>query len=121
MQNLKNKVKYPWLKERDQDGYSDLSMSGIYSNVRWITLRNHKLQLNPLCEHCEKEGIIKGADLVDHKVPVYSVDDPLMYDLENTQSLCNTCHRRKTRKDHSKFSDKNLAIGKKIMDMFESE
>lgn len=119
--NLEKKVKYPWLKERDKEGYTDLSIEGVYALKKWIDLRDYKLQINPLCEHCEKAKKVSAAKIVDHKIPVQQESDVLMYDIENLQSLCVKCHRQKTRKDHSKFSDKNIAKGKKIMDMFEND
>jgi 5-methylcytosine-specific restriction endonuclease McrA len=117
---LAAKVKYQWVPERDKAGYTELSVTGIYANKKWVDLRNYKLQINPLCEHCEKEGLITPAVLVDHKIPVHDINDPLMYDFENLQSLCETCHRRKTRKDNSKYSDKNKAKGKDLMNFFET-
>ena len=36
----------------------------------------------------------------DHVVPISGRDDPRRLDLDNVQTLCDTCHRRKTMKEN---------------------
>jgi 5-methylcytosine-specific restriction endonuclease McrA len=36
----------------------------------------------------------------DHVVPISGREDPRRLDLDNMQTLCDTCHRRKTLKDN---------------------
>jgi 5-methylcytosine-specific restriction endonuclease McrA len=36
----------------------------------------------------------------DHVVPIEGRNDPLRLDLDNMQTLCDTCHRRKTMKEN---------------------
>ena len=116
--------KYPWIRDkRHLKGWTKASRDGAYSRAKWLKLREHKLQLNPLCEMCEKQGKVTPATEVDHIIEVseeLGEDDPLFYDLDNLQSLCTKCHRSKTRKSHSKYSQGNMAKGKALMKKLES-
>ena len=80
----------------------------INSN-RWKLLRAKKLQSNPVCEVCEANGLSTLATEVHHIVPVESVPHELgmrqlMFDYNNLQSLCHSCHSDKHRRafSHSK-------------------
>lgn len=67
----------------------------FYGTQRWKTIRYHYLRANPLCKHCEIEGIVKEAKQVDHIKPISEGGSPDSYD--NLQGLCTTHHSRKTR------------------------
>jgi len=60
-------------------------------------LRNAFIAENPICIFCELDNIITPADVVDHINPIKSKDDPLALDWDNLQSLCHSCHYKKTR------------------------
>jgi len=64
---------------------------------QWRKLRKQKLDINPLCERCESKGETKLARDVDHIRPTRGPEDPKHWDWKNLQSLCPTCHRKKTR------------------------
>jgi 5-methylcytosine-specific restriction endonuclease McrA len=66
----------------------------------WKRCRKAKLMLNPFCEHCEKYGIAKLAQVVDHIVEIE--DGGEVYDLNNLQSLCNAHHNTKTGEEKKK-------------------
>lgn len=51
---------------------------------------------NPLCVMCQKQGVLKINNCVDHIVPVNGPDDPLFWVESNWQGLCTSCHSRKT-------------------------
>lgn len=70
------------------------SMSGFYSTPAWRRLRDWKLSANPMCELCRRLGRLTPACEVDHILPINSGGAPL--DQDNLQSLCKTCHSRKT-------------------------
>ncbi|MCB2190420.1 MAG: HNH endonuclease [Deltaproteobacteria bacterium] len=71
-----------------------------YSRASWKRLRAAKLRANPLCEHCIKPTV---ATQVDHIVAIAKGGDP--YDWDNLQSLCASCHSRKTnREDNGAFN-----------------
>jgi|GEM_PF-4703516 5-methylcytosine-specific restriction endonuclease McrA len=71
----------------------------FYNSREWKQVRNHKIQMNPLCEHCDDKDIITPATDVDHITPL-SVDFSLRTDYDNLQSLCRQCHVDKTIADN---------------------
>ena len=80
----------------------------INSN-KWKLLRAKKLQSNPVCEVCEANNRSTLATEVHHTVPVESVPHELgmrqlMFDYNNLQSLCHSCHSDAHRRafSHSK-------------------
>ncbi|MFS1513428.1 HNH endonuclease [Chengkuizengella sp. SCS-71B] len=50
-----------------------------------------------LCQHCLKQKKITRSDMVDHITPIKE-DWSLRLDLINLQSLCHSCHNKKTAK-----------------------
>lgn len=79
-----------------------MSSNPIYRRLlnanKWAKLRRLKLQRNPLCEQCRKEGRIRLATEVHHIVPVESGGSEeamraLAYDYNNLMALCHDCHR----------------------------
>lgn len=59
---------------------------------RWKRLRLVRLRAEPLCRFCAAQGRTVPATVVDHIVP-HKGKRELLYSLENTQSLCVTCHQ----------------------------
>ncbi len=87
----------PWLAERKPyEGYRHHNTK-FYQSTAWRRLRTVKLEQQPMCEECERQGKITPAQLVDHILPINKGGASL--DIENLQSLCNTCHNRKSAKD----------------------
>lgn len=72
----------------------------FYSNARWQKLRDRKLKHDPLCEHCLPD-VVTPATEVDHIIPV-EVDWSRRLDWNNLQSLCHSCHMKKTAEDKKK-------------------
>jgi 5-methylcytosine-specific restriction protein A len=72
----------------------------VYSNPLWYKLRTAKMMNNPLCEDCERKGIVTPATQVHHVVSFMSTDDPelrykLAFDYDNLVSLCEVCHQKR--------------------------
>lgn len=70
--------------------------SRFYHTSGWRNLRRHKLLVNPLCEVCYSNGIMKHADMVHH---IIELRDPLggwehRLDIDNIQSICYDCHNK---------------------------
>lgn len=64
------------------------------TSTAWRKLRAYVLNESPLCEHCMDLGMTVPATDVDH------VDgDPSNNSMANLQSLCHSCHSRKTRRE----------------------
>ena len=97
MPSIKKHTHRPWLPEKKPFSGFAHHNTDFYQSRRWRSLRSLKLQQNPLCEECEKNGILRPADMVDHIVPINKGGAPL--DMNNLQSLCNRCHAIKTARD----------------------
>lgn len=73
--------------------------SGVEVKVRrgsrWRKLRALKIARDPLCEACKGRGLVVPADDVDHIEPIVRAPE-LAYVVSNLQSLCRSCHVRKT-------------------------
>lgn len=66
----------------------------------WAKFRAGYIKRNPLCRECKSKGIIRAAKEVDHIVPISKGGDK--YNEANLQSLCKSCHSRKTMRDNGK-------------------
>lgn len=71
----------------------------FYASRQWKALRRYRLHLDSgLCQKCKARGIVEPATEVDHVLPVIS-HPHLRYQIENLQSLCSSCHSKKTAAD----------------------
>ncbi len=77
----------------------------IYNTPEWKRIRKARLQMNPLCQRHEAMGLVVPAEHVDHIVEIEDGGDP--YDFNNTQSLCEQCHKEKTGAEKKKRNRKN--------------
>jgi 5-methylcytosine-specific restriction protein A len=69
----------------------------LISSGKWAKIRRVKLNFNPICELCEKEGYITAATEVHHIQPVeemltYADKERMMFNPSNLCSLCHDCH-----------------------------
>ena len=71
----------------------------VYGRL-WNRLRKIKLYRNPYCEICGKV-----ATEVDHIVPIRKGG---LNELDNLQSLCKSCHSRKTAKYDGGFGKRKI-------------
>lgn len=69
-------------------------------------LRPAQLLREPFCRECAKRGIRTRATVVDHVIP-FRGDWLLFVDPNNLQSLCKTCHDRKTALEQAEKRRKN--------------
>ena len=67
-------------------------------NAKWKRARVRYLKAHPLCVRCQLAGILVKATVVDHIKP-HRGDVELFWDESNWQSLCKSCHDRKTMKE----------------------
>ena len=67
---------------------------GFYQSANWRRLRANFLRLHPLCRVCAGKEQTVAAKVVDHIVPIK--DGGGRFDTANLQSLCVSCHNRKT-------------------------
>jgi 5-methylcytosine-specific restriction protein A len=72
-----------------------------YNSKQWRVTRAYVLSSNPYCKVCEEEQgrLVKATD-VDHVKPISELLKEgrldLVYDIENLQPLCHTCHSKKS-------------------------
>jgi 5-methylcytosine-specific restriction endonuclease McrA len=71
--------------------------SGLYDHT-WRKLRLRHLQSSPLCVDCHAIGVVKPADMVDHRVPI-KVAPERRLDPTNLVSQCWHHHAKKTARD----------------------
>ena len=87
-------------KERDKN--RDPKLKKFYSSRSWRKVRNKHINDNPLCEECKDKGKVVEAEEVDHIVPL-KVDWSKRLDMDNLQSLCKSCHAKKSQRDKEKY------------------
>jgi 5-methylcytosine-specific restriction protein A len=73
----------------------------FYQSEEWKATRRRKLQITPLCEECMRLGKLTKATMVDHIKPIKEGGSPL--DQDNLQSLCWSCHSRKSAQEGSRW------------------
>jgi 5-methylcytosine-specific restriction enzyme A len=75
----------------------------FYHSKEWERLRQAALARDHyLCQHCLQHNRITRAVIVDHIVPLLVAWDRRL-DMDNLQSLCQSCHNRKTTKDKRRY------------------
>ena len=70
----------------------------FYATDLWQRLRGAQLLREPWCAECARHGLRVRATDVDHIVD-HKGDPVLFSDPDNLQSLCHSCHSRKTAQD----------------------
>jgi 5-methylcytosine-specific restriction protein A len=68
-------------------------------DARWRLIRKMHMASEPLCRHCLTAGYTVAATEVDHIIPLASGGT---HDRSNLQSLCHSCHSRKTGREQWK-------------------
>jgi 5-methylcytosine-specific restriction protein A len=73
----------------------------MYRTAAWKSLRSEQLLAEPWCRECARQGRRVRATDVDH-IRDHKGDWGLFTDRSNLQSLCHSCHSRKTLADMRK-------------------
>lgn len=66
----------------------------FYNSKLWKYTRLEQLEREPTCRHCREQGKETIANEVDHVKPIEQGGSPT--DSRNLQSLCKSCHSKKT-------------------------
>ena len=72
----------------------------LYGTQRWRKLSIAYKRSHPCCVECEKEGLVRATEIVDHIVPAKE-DPSLFWEWSNLRPLCHDCHNRIGRKVRS--------------------
>ena len=74
-----------------------------YKKQIWKDKRARQLSREPLCRECKKYGRYTKATEVDHIISHKGIWS-LFIDDDNLQSLCKSCHSRKTARENPFFT-----------------
>ena len=103
MPNIPYTTKYKHTRKfatKNNKSYSKPEHAKLYNSRRWRALRSMYYKYNPLCAECKRNDRTTEGRCVDHIKPV-SEGGPF-YEWANLQTLCNTCHAKKTIKEVNK-------------------
>lgn len=81
-----------------------------YYRKSWKVLRTNQLRKEPCCRACDNNHIITVATEVDHIIPHKGVVSRFFDEL-NLQSLCKSCHSRKTTIENNPHAKPKPIIG----------
>lgn len=95
MPNHFKKLPQPWKLKRIRKQKVDNSK--FYQSGQWRKVRKLYVEENPLCVHCLDRGLTTAVQEVDHIKPLRLCG--AKFDFENLQSLCKSCHARKSGKE----------------------
>lgn len=90
-------------REYNRYGRDDFTKN-FYNTAEWRFFRKRQLAERPLCEECLKAGRRTKATMVDHIVPIKQGGEK--FAPSNLQSLCWSCHSRKSAEEGSRWGKK---------------
>lgn len=70
----------------------------MYGTEDWKLLRGDQLLREPFCRECARRGVRRYATDVDH-IRDHKGDWAVFTDPANLESLCHSCHSRKTARE----------------------
>ncbi len=104
MATIKRKVDKPphlqHIKVPEAQGRRTNPNQELYNSTRWRKTSKAGLKAEPLCRKCAKEGRVKAGRLRDHIVPYNEGGD--FWDTDNHQTLCDSCHNKKSASESHK-------------------
>lgn len=92
----KHQIKADQVRRSVQDERkSSAEYHWLYHTKKWRMLRAQQLIAEPFCRECAAAGERTRATDIDHIKP-HKGRKELFFDPSNLQSLCHSCHSRKT-------------------------
>lgn len=79
-----------------------LDIRELRKTYRYQQFRDRFMRRHPLCAECERQGLVRIADEMDHIVPVNQAPDRV-WDETNLQGLCRPCHLIKTARENGRL------------------
>ena len=86
------RAKYKVHKAKVTEDYKERNR--FYQRSVWKQARGAHLQSEPLCRTCRETGKLVSGSIVDHVVAI--ADGGAELDDSNLQTLCTSCHNKKT-------------------------
>lgn len=93
MASKPNKVVRSWVPQRAAFA-REKDNTSFYNSWPWRKFAKAFKEKNPVCVMCEAKGLAVPAKVVDHIVTINNGGAKL--DEANCQSLCESCHNRKS-------------------------
>ena len=87
-------------KQYNQYGRDNFTKN-FYKIPEWLYTKRKQLEAHPFCAECLKAGKRTRATIVDHLVPIK--DGGERFAPSNLQSLCWSCHSRKSAAEGSRW------------------
>ena len=85
-------------RSKDQRSAEAQAWRWMYGTDVWKRLREDQLLQEPFCRECARRGVRRYATDVDH-IRDHKGDWALFTDPGNLESLCHSCHSRKTARE----------------------
>lgn len=98
MGNMPTSRPKKWLKKHRKASKQD----PFYTNPQWSSFSKQYRKENPMCVVCKKTTINGTGHATDHIIREKRGGHPL--DRRNMQTLCNSCHRKKTNKENQGYT-----------------
>ena len=98
MPTLPKSKQRPWIPKKPQH-MRDVDNASFYNSRRWRSISKSFRKRNPLCAQCKRDGLISSAQCVDHIKPISQYGMGVATDIKNLQSLCNSCHAKKSSRE----------------------
>lgn len=100
-----DKIQRSWVPQRKAFERENKNTE-FYNSWPWRKKAKAFKISNPLCVECQKNELIVPAKVVDHIVPINAGGAKL--DDSNLQSLCESCHNRKSAGESRGYGVKSL-------------
>ena len=102
MPTLPKGKKRSWITSRPTQA-RQMDNSAFYHSRAWRMTRKFYIKANPLCEMCKRKSPPEttGGQMVDHIKPITLGGSMLHH--TNLQTLCNSCHNKKSAKESVEY------------------
>lgn len=97
-------TKHKQINNKNYEKYERNPEVRKHYGYQWRKIRNNYIRQHPLCAHCLANGLAILAEEVDHILPISKGGS---HDEMNLQSLCKSCHSRKSVKEGSRWGARN--------------
>ncbi|MBT8046527.1 MAG: HNH endonuclease, partial [Pontiella sp.] len=97
--------------DKSKRGKTQRTWQKLYNRAAWRKLRKMHLARQPMCQACQARGKITPGKVVDHIEP-HRGELSLFLNAANLQTLCPSCHSRKTASTDGAFGNPSRPGGR---------